>query len=42
MLAQSLRTGVEALIACLATGRVDTLDGNDFFDLPAHGRDNAE
>lgn len=42
MLVQSVRTGVEALIAGLAIGGVDTLDGDDFFDLPAHGRDNAE
>ena len=42
MLVQSVRTGVEALIDGLATGSVDELDGDDFFDLPDYGWDNAD
>jgi len=42
MLIQSVRTGVEALIDGLATGSVDSLDGDDFFDLPDYGWDNAD
>jgi hypothetical protein len=42
MLVQSVRTGVEALIDGLATGSVDSLDGDDFFDLPDYGWDNAD
>ena len=42
MLTQSVRTGVESLIDGLATGSVDTLDGDDFFDLPDYGWDNAD
>jgi hypothetical protein len=42
MLVQSVRAGVEALIDGLATGSVDTLDGDDFFDLPDYGWDNAD
>jgi len=41
-LVQSVRTGVEALIDGLATGSVDALDGDDFFDLPDYGWDNAD
>jgi hypothetical protein len=37
-----VRTGVEALIDGLATGSVDSLDGDDFFDLPDYGWDNAD
>jgi predicted deacylase len=39
MLVQSVRTGVEALIDAMATGEVDTLDGDAFFDLPDYGWD---
>ena len=42
MLVESVRTGVEALIDGLATDSVDTLDGDDFFDLPDYGWDNAD
>ena len=42
MLVQSVRTGVESLIDGLATDSVDTLDGDDFFDLPDYGWDNAD
>ena len=39
MLVQSVRTGVESLIDAMATGRVDTLEGDRFFDLPDYGWD---
>ncbi|SDY68950.1 Zinc carboxypeptidase [Micromonospora pattaloongensis] len=39
MMVNSVRTGIESLMAGLATGSVDTLDGNDFFDLPDYGWD---
>ena len=39
MLVQSVRTGVESLIDAMATGSVDTLDGDDFFTLPDYGWD---
>ncbi|TDD72423.1 zinc carboxypeptidase [Jiangella aurantiaca] len=37
MLVQTVRTGVESLIDAMATGEVDTLDGDAFFDLPDYG-----
>lgn len=39
MLVQSVRTGVESLMVALATGSVDTLNGDDFFKLPDYGWD---
>jgi hypothetical protein len=39
MLVQSVRTGVESLLAAMASGEVDRLDGNDFFALPDYGWD---
>jgi hypothetical protein len=42
MLVQSVRTGVESLIDAMATGSVDTLDGDDFFTLPDYGWDTAD
>ncbi len=39
MLVQSVRTGVESLMQSMATGEVDHLDGDDFFDLPDYGWD---
>ncbi|MPZ93957.1 MAG: zinc carboxypeptidase [Propionibacteriales bacterium] len=39
MLIQSVRTGVESMIAAMASGEVDTLDGDDFFELPDYGWD---
>ena len=39
MLVQSVRTGVESLIDAMASGSVDTLDGDDFFTLPDYGWD---
>ena len=37
MLIRSVRTGVESLIEAMASGEVDRLDGDDFFDLPDYG-----
>lgn len=37
MMVQSVRTGVESLIDAMATGRVDSLDGDRFFDYPDYG-----
>ncbi|MGH8969401.1 MAG: M14 family zinc carboxypeptidase [Actinomycetes bacterium] len=42
MLVQSVRTGVESLIDAMATGSVDTLDGDDFYQLPDYGWENAD
>ncbi|GAB6937170.1 M14 family zinc carboxypeptidase [Isoptericola variabilis] len=42
MLVQSVRTGVESLIDAMATGEVDTLDGDDFFELPDYGWEDAD
>jgi hypothetical protein len=39
MLVQSVRTGIESLLGGLATGSVDSLDGDDFLDLPDYGWD---
>jgi Zinc carboxypeptidase len=39
MLIKSVRTGVESLLVSMATGEVDQLDGDDFFDLPDYGWD---
>lgn len=39
MLIQAVRTGVESLIHSMATGEVDRLSGDDFFDLPDYGWD---
>lgn len=39
MLVQSVQTGLESLIDSMATGEVDTLDGDDFFDYPDYGWD---
>lgn len=41
MLIQTVRTGVESLLHGLATGSVDNLDGDDFFDLPDYGWDTS-
>jgi hypothetical protein len=41
MLVQSVQTGVESLIDSMATGAVDTLDGDEFFGLPDYGWDTA-
>lgn len=41
MLVRSVRTGVESLIDAMATGEVDTLDGDAFFELPDYGWDTA-
>ncbi|WP_460463082.1 M14 family zinc carboxypeptidase [Arthrobacter pigmenti] len=37
MLVRTVQTGVEALIESMATGEVDTLDGDDFFNYPDYG-----
>ncbi|MGH3367579.1 MAG: M14 family zinc carboxypeptidase [Nocardioidaceae bacterium] len=42
MLIQSVRTGVESLLAAMASGEVDRLDGDAFFDLPDYGWDTAD
>jgi len=39
MLVQSVRTGVESMLASMASGEVDQLDGDDFFALPDYGWD---
>lgn len=39
MLVQTVETGVESLIDAMATGAVDTLDGDDFFAYPDYGWD---
>ncbi|WP_052436533.1 M14 family zinc carboxypeptidase [Georgenia sp. SUBG003] len=39
MLTQSVQTGLESLVDSMATGAVDTLDGDDFFDMPDYGWD---
>lgn len=39
MLVQSVRTGVESLLAAMASGEVDRLDGDNFFELPDYGWD---
>ncbi|MDA3648350.1 zinc carboxypeptidase [Saccharopolyspora indica] len=39
MLIQSVRTGVESLIAAMASGEVDRLNGDEFFALPDYGWD---
>jgi hypothetical protein len=41
MLTQSVRAGLESLIDSMATGAVDSLDGDAFFDLPDYGWDIA-
>jgi hypothetical protein len=41
MLVRSVRTGVESLIEAMATGEVDRLDGDAFFDLPDYGWDDT-
>ena len=42
MLVQSVQTGLESLIDSMATGDVDTLDGDDFFAYPDYGWDEAQ
>lgn len=42
MLIKAVRTGVESLLASMATGEVDQLDGDDFFDLPDYGWDTGD
>jgi len=37
MLVQTVQTGLESLIDSMATGEVDTLDGDDFFEYPDYG-----
>lgn len=39
MLSKSVETGIESLMGAMADGSVDTLDGDDFFDLPDYGWD---
>jgi hypothetical protein len=39
MLTQSVRTGVESMLMAMATGEVDTLNGDDFYNLPDYGWD---
>jgi hypothetical protein len=41
MLVQTVRTGVESLLLAMASGEVDRLDGDDFFELPDYGWDTA-
>jgi hypothetical protein len=41
MLIQAVRTGVESLLQAMASGEVDRLDGDAFFDLPDYGWDTA-
>ena len=41
MLVQTVQTGIESLIDSMATGEVDTLDGDDFFDYPDYGWDES-
>jgi hypothetical protein len=41
MLVQSVQTGLESLLAAMASGEVDRLDGDDFFDLPDYGWDTS-
>lgn len=42
MFVESVRTGVESLIDAMATGEVDTLDGDAFFELPDYGWEDAD
>ncbi|MFD6176974.1 MULTISPECIES: M14 family zinc carboxypeptidase [unclassified Isoptericola] len=42
MLVRSVQTGVESLVDAMATGEVDTLDGDAFFDLPDYGWEDAD
>jgi len=39
MLVETVETGLESLIDSMATGEVDTLEGDDFFDYPDYGWD---
>ncbi|WP_346768866.1 M14 family zinc carboxypeptidase [Crystallibacter degradans] len=39
MLVQTVQTGLESLVDSMATGEVDSLDGDDFFDYPDYGWD---
>ncbi|MGW1679446.1 M14 family zinc carboxypeptidase [Saccharopolyspora sp. NPDC002376] len=39
MLIQSVRTGVESLIAAMASGEVDRVSGDEFYALPDYGWD---
>jgi hypothetical protein len=39
MLVQTVRTGVESLLEAMASGEVDRLDGDEFFELPDYGWD---
>lgn len=41
MLVQTVQTGVESLIHSMATGEVDSLNGDEFFDYPDYGWDVA-
>ena len=42
MLVQSVQTGLESLIDSMATGEVDTLNGDDFFAYPDYGWDTSQ
>ncbi|MCU1633643.1 MAG: zinc carboxypeptidase [Micrococcaceae bacterium] len=42
MLVQSVQTGLESLIDSMATGEVDALDGDAFFDYPDYGWDTPQ
>ncbi|GAB3523874.1 hypothetical protein GCM10027402_18480 [Arthrobacter monumenti] len=42
MLVKTVQTGVEALIDSMATGDVDSLNGDDFFDYPDYGWDHSD
>ena len=41
MLVKTVQTGLESLIDSMATGEVDTLDGDDFFEYPDYGWDDS-
>ncbi|GAA3679907.1 hypothetical protein GCM10022224_050110 [Nonomuraea antimicrobica] len=41
MFVNAVRTGIESLMTGLASGSVDSLDGDAFFDLPDYGWDTA-
>ncbi|MER1996204.1 MAG: M14 family zinc carboxypeptidase [Arthrobacter sp.] len=42
MLVNTVQTGLESLIESMATGEVDTLDGDDFFAYPDYGWDTSQ
>lgn len=37
MFVKAVRTGVESLLSGLASGTADTVNGDDFFQLPDYG-----